>query len=107
MMPALTPPKPKPFAGRMIADPAMRGRVHRAYYWGGAAILAWPVSLELLIRFEPFVALADTTGGPSCNLDRPCDCRSAGADRVDLSCPLLSFPPPWGARTRRVQGAGL
>jgi hypothetical protein len=44
----------------MIADLIIRGRVHRAYYWGGAAIAAWPVSIELLIRFPPFVTLAET-----------------------------------------------
>jgi hypothetical protein len=44
----------------MIGDLAIRGRVHPAYYWGAAAIAAWPVSIELLIRFPPFVALAET-----------------------------------------------
>jgi len=43
----------------MIADRLIRGRVHPAYYWGGGAIVAWAVSIEILTRFPPFVALAD------------------------------------------------
>ena len=43
----------------MIADGLIRGRIHPAYLWGSGAIVAWALSIEILTRLPPFVALAD------------------------------------------------
>jgi hypothetical protein len=43
-----------------LADWRIRGRVHPAYAWGFGALLAFAAGTELLARFPPFVALAES-----------------------------------------------
>jgi hypothetical protein len=47
----------------IVADLAMRGRVHGAYFWGAGALVGMGFAIEGLSRLGPFLSLADRIAG--------------------------------------------